>query len=133
MIDRDHELPIKRQAALLSMSRGSVYDHPEPVSADDLRLMRRIDELHLEYPFAGSRMLRDMLRLEVSTSSTLVKQIASFRSSALHRLATRNENLALDAFGSGGTPSPDSHPRKAVPHCRLPVTARPVEHPPTCR
>lgn len=62
MIDRDHELSVKRQAELLGISRGSVYYHPEPVSESDLRLMRRIDELHLEHPFAGSRMLRDLLR-----------------------------------------------------------------------
>jgi putative transposase len=64
MIDRTHELPIKRQAELLSISRGSVYYHPEPISEADLALMRRIDEMHLEHPFAGSRMLRDMLRRE---------------------------------------------------------------------
>ena len=64
MIDRTHELPIKRQAELLNISRGSVYYHPEPVSAADLALMRRIDALHLEHPFCGSRMLRDMLRRE---------------------------------------------------------------------
>jgi len=64
MIDRDHELPVKRQAELVGISRGSVYYHPEPVSQDDLALMRRIDELHLEHPFAGSRMLRDFLRLQ---------------------------------------------------------------------
>ena len=64
MIDRDAELPIKRQAQLLGISRGTVYYHPEPVSDAELALMRRIDELHLEHPFAGSRMLRDLLRLE---------------------------------------------------------------------
>jgi putative transposase len=64
MIDRGHELPIKRQAELLNISRGTVYYHPEPVSDADLRLMRRIDELHLEHPFAGSRMLRDLLSRE---------------------------------------------------------------------
>ena len=64
MIDRSHELPIKRQAELLDISRGSVYYHPAPVSDDELRLMRRIDELHLEYPFAGARMLRDILHHE---------------------------------------------------------------------
>jgi putative transposase len=64
MIDREHELPIKRQAQLLSISRGSVYYHPEPISAADLALMRRIDALHLEHPYSGSRMLRDMLRRE---------------------------------------------------------------------
>jgi putative transposase len=64
MIDRDHELPVKRQAELVGISRGSVYYHPEPVSEAELALMRRIDELHLEHPFAGSRMLRDFLRLQ---------------------------------------------------------------------
>ena len=64
MIDRDAELPIKRQALLLGISRGTVYYQPEPVSDAELALMRRIDELHLEHPFAGSRMLRDLLRLQ---------------------------------------------------------------------
>jgi putative transposase len=64
MIDRHHELSIKRQAELLNISRGTVYYHPEPVSQADQQLMRRIDELHLERPFAGSRMLRDMLKRE---------------------------------------------------------------------
>jgi putative transposase len=64
MIDRTHELPVKRQAELVGISRGTVYYHPEPISDADLRLMRRIDELHLELPFAGSRMLRDLLNAE---------------------------------------------------------------------
>ncbi len=62
MIDRTHDLPVKRQAELVGISRGSVYYLPKPVSAADLTLMRAIDELHLEYPFAGARMLRDMLK-----------------------------------------------------------------------
>jgi len=64
MIDRSHELPVSRQAKVLNISRGSVYYEPRPVSAADLAIMRRIDELHLDYPFAGSRMLRDMLGRE---------------------------------------------------------------------
>src|SRR5215210_112579 len=64
MIDRKHALPLTRQAARLGMSRGGVYYTPLPVSAVDLAIMRRIDELHLDYPFAGSRMLRDMLNGE---------------------------------------------------------------------
>ena len=64
MIDRTHALPVKRQAQLLGISRGTVYYLPEPISDADLRLMRRIDELHLELPFAGSRMLRDLLNTE---------------------------------------------------------------------
>ena len=64
MIDRTHKLPITRQTELLNVSRGSVYYLPKPVSETDLTLMRRIDELHLELPFAGARMLRDLLRQE---------------------------------------------------------------------
>jgi putative transposase len=64
MIDRTHKLPVKRQAELVGISRGTVYYHSEPVRDADLRLMRRIDELHLELPFAGSRMLRDLLNRE---------------------------------------------------------------------
>jgi putative transposase len=61
MIDRDHKLSITRQAELLDISRGTVYYLPQPVSSADLALMRKIDELHLEHPFMGSRMLRDQL------------------------------------------------------------------------
>ena len=64
MIDRGHELALTRQAKLLKLSRSSVYYRPRPVSPSDLAIMRRIDELHLQYPFAGSRMLRDLLRGE---------------------------------------------------------------------
>jgi putative transposase len=64
MIDRGHDLPVSRQAKALNISRGSVYYLPRPVSARDLAIQRRIDELHLEYPFAGARMLRDMLSRE---------------------------------------------------------------------
>ena len=61
MIERDHELPITRQAKLLNISRGTVYYLPQPVSPADQALMRKLDELHLEYPFMGARMLRDQL------------------------------------------------------------------------
>lgn len=61
MIDRTHKLSITRQAKLLSISRGSVYYKPKPVSPETQTLMNRIDRLHLDYPFAGSRMLRDLL------------------------------------------------------------------------
>ena len=64
MIDRSHDLPITRQAQVLSSSRASVYYRPRAVSDADLAIMRRMDELHLEYPFAGSRMLRDLLTAE---------------------------------------------------------------------
>jgi putative transposase len=64
MIDREHELPVARQVAELGISRGSVYYLPRPTSPKDLKLMRRIDELHLDYPFAGSRMLQKLLKRE---------------------------------------------------------------------
>jgi putative transposase len=62
MIDPEDELPISKQVEILQISRSSVYYKPRPVSEADLWLMRRIDELHLNHPFAGSRMLRDLLR-----------------------------------------------------------------------
>jgi putative transposase len=64
MIDRSHDLPLTHQARVLKLSRSSLYYRPRPVSPADLAIMRRIDELHLDYPFAGSRMLRDLLRGE---------------------------------------------------------------------
>ena len=64
MIDREHALPVTRQAQLLELSRSSVYYQPVAVSDTDLALMRRIDELHLEHPFAGSRMLKKLLCAE---------------------------------------------------------------------
>jgi putative transposase len=75
MIDRSHALSLAQQVEELGISRGSFHDQPRPVSAANLAIMRRMDELHLEFPFAGSRMLRDLLvseglmvgRLHVST------------------------------------------------------------------
>ncbi len=64
MIDREHELPISRQAKVLGISRGTAYYQPKPFSPRDQTLMNRIDRLHLELPFAGARMLRDLLRQE---------------------------------------------------------------------
>ena len=61
MIDRKHDLPISKQAKVLRISRGSVYYLPRPVSAADLAIMRRLDRLHLELPFAGARMLQGLL------------------------------------------------------------------------
>src|ERR1700694_2334600 len=64
MIDRKHDLPITQQAEVLRISRGSVYYLPRPVSQTDLAIMRRLDRLHLEFPFAGARMLRGLLSAE---------------------------------------------------------------------
>ena len=64
MIDRDHKLPITRQAELLGISRGAVYYLPRPISQAELALMRRIDQLHLDHPFMGARQLRRQLARE---------------------------------------------------------------------
>lgn len=61
MIDRTNQLSVSRQAQVLGISRGSVYYQPRQASDEDLALMRKIDELHLEHPFMGARMLRDQL------------------------------------------------------------------------
>ena len=66
MIDREHELPVTRQAEMLCVSRSSVYYLPRAVPEADLAIMRRLDRLHLEFPFAGSRMLRGLLAAEGS-------------------------------------------------------------------
>ncbi|EPX80548.1 Mobile element protein [Salipiger mucosus DSM 16094] len=80
MTDRTHRLSLTRQAELLGISRGSLYYAPRPVSAGDLKLMRRIDELHMDYPFAGSRMMKGLLRQEGFPTgrlhvATLMKQM----------------------------------------------------------
>jgi putative transposase len=63
MIDRTHPVPVTQQCQLLALARSSVDAIPQPVSAATLALMRQLDELHLQHPFAGSRLLRDLLRL----------------------------------------------------------------------
>ena len=64
MIEPAHDLTITKQAKALNISRGSVYYLPRPVPEADLAIMRRLDRLHLEFPFAGSRMLRGLLAAE---------------------------------------------------------------------
>jgi len=64
MIDRSHRLLLTKQARAVGIDRGSVYYLPKPMAAADLALMRRIDELHLKLPFAGSRMLRGLLNAQ---------------------------------------------------------------------
>jgi len=62
MIDRDHKLPLTRQSQILELARSSLYYEAVPISADDLELMRLIDEIHLKHPFMGSRSIRDQLQ-----------------------------------------------------------------------
>jgi putative transposase len=64
MIDRGHALSVTKQAEVVGIARSTVYYLPRPVSADDLAHMQRIDRLHMEFPFAGSRMLRGLLAAE---------------------------------------------------------------------
>ena len=66
MIDRTHELSVTRQAAIVGIARNTVYYLSRPVSPEDLALMKQIDKLHTEFPFAGSRMLRRLLAIEGS-------------------------------------------------------------------
>ncbi len=87
MIDGDHGLSVTKQAKALGISRGSVYYPPKALSPADLATMRRMDELHLDFPFAGSRMLRDLLNregVEVGRRhvATLMKRMGI---AALHR------------------------------------------------
>ena len=87
MIDRSHALPLARQAEVLKLSRSSLYYQPRPVPPADLAIMRRLDALHLDYPFAGSRMLRDLLRgegVEIGRQrvATMMKRMGI---TALHR------------------------------------------------
>lgn len=87
MIDRQPALPLTRQSEILDLSRSSLYYRAVPVSARDLVLMRYIDEIHLKYPFWGSRNIRDELCARGYTVgrghvSTLMKKMGI---SALYR------------------------------------------------
>src|SRR5437016_97436 len=65
MINREHpHLSVVRQCELLDLSRSTLYYQPQPVSEEDLALMRRLDELHLQYPFFGSRKLTHFLKAD---------------------------------------------------------------------
>ena len=64
MIDRTHALPIVRQCQILELARSTAYYQAQPESPEDLTLMRRIDEQHMDWPFAGARMLRRLLKRE---------------------------------------------------------------------
>jgi putative transposase len=111
MIDRSHALPLARQAEELGISRGSLYYQPQPVSAADLALMRRMDELHLEFPFAGSRMLRDLLLAE------------DFTVGRLH-VATLMKRMGLEALYRKPTTSKPAPEHKVYPYLlrKLPIT-----------
>src|SRR5277367_6528170 len=99
MIDRGHELALIRQAKLLKLSRSSVYYRPRPASPADLAIMRRIDELHLDYPFAGSRMLRDLLRGEgIAAGREQVTALVQFAGLPILPAVWRVEGGAMAGF-----------------------------------
>ena len=111
MINKEHHLPIGRQARLLSLSRSSVYYLPRPVPAADLAVMNRIDKLHLEYPFAGSRMMRDFLVRE------------NFDVGRLH-VATLMRKMGIEAIYRRPNTSKPAPGHKIYPYLlrKLPIT-----------
>ena len=111
MIDRNDALPVSRQAKVLGISRGSVYYLPRPVSADDLTLMRQSDELHLDYPFAGSRMLQTFLVRE------------GYNVGRLH-VATLMKRMGIEAIYRQPTTSKPAPGHTVFPYLlrKLPVT-----------
>ena len=141
MIDRAHALPVRRQCQLLKLARSTAYYQPTPVSEVALALMRRIDALHLDYPFAGSRMLRDLLRQEGQAIgrrqvATLMRRIgleALYRKPHLSRrhpahrvypyllrdlkISRPNHVWAADVFG-GTTPTADTPDLKTL-HAKI--------------
>ena len=112
MIDREHKLSVGRQAGLLGISRGSVYYLPRPTPAADLVLRRRIDELHLDYPFAGSRMLQALLKRD------------GFEVGRLH-VATLMKTMGIEAIYRRPNTSKPAPEHKVFPYLlrKVPVTA----------
>ncbi len=112
MIDRRHDLPVARQAEMLGISRGSVCYLPRPTPAADLALMRRIDELHLDYPFAGACMLQHMLKRE------------GFEVGRLH-VKTLMRKMGIEAIYRRPNTSKPEPGRKILPYLlsKVPVTA----------
>ena len=111
MIDRHHDLPLNRQARALGISRGSVYYLPRAASSADLALMRAIDALHLEYPFAGSRMLQGLLLAEGHVAGRL-------------HVATLMKRMGIEALYRRPNTSKPAPGHKIFPYLlrKLPVT-----------
>ena len=102
---------MSRQAILLGISRGSIYYQNRPVSDADLKLMHRIDKLHTEFPFAGSRMLRDLLAQE------------GFKVGRLH-VATLMKRMGIEALYRKPNTSKPAPGHRIYPYLlwKLPVT-----------
>ncbi len=111
MIDPTAKLSVSRQAIVLGISRGSVYYKPRPVSDADLKLMHRIDKLHMEFPFAGSRMLRGLLVQE------------GFKVGRMH-IATLMKRMGIEALYRKPNTSKPAPGHKIYPYLlrKLPIT-----------
>ena len=112
MIDPDHVLPVSRQAEALGMARSTVYCKPVPLSAADERLLRQLDELHLMYPFAGSRKLTAFLRADGNDVGrrhvTTLMRIAGIETLYRKpRTTRRNQRTPCFRICCEGCPSPD--------------------------
>jgi len=96
MIDRTHDLPVSRQCQILELPRSTAYYRPKAESPENLALMRRIDELHLDHPFAGARMLRDLLRQEgvAAGRRRIGRLMAKMGIEALYRKANTSKKAA---------------------------------------
>jgi putative transposase len=111
MIDPAGKLSVGRQASVLGISRGAVYYKPRPVSDADLKLMHRIDKLHMEFPFAGSRMLQGQLVQE------------GFKVGRLH-VATLMKRMGIEALYRRPNTSKPAPGHKIYPYLlrKLPIT-----------
>ena len=113
MIDPSNRLPVTRQCELLALSRSTFYYQPSPVSSEDLELMRRIDEMHLERPFYGSRRIRDwrqdeghgVNRKRVQRLMRQMGIMAVYPKPRTSRAGGRPQVLFLPAQGYDGTPA----------------------------
>ena len=110
MIDPTAKLSVSRQAVVLGISRGSVYYQPRLVPAGDLKVMQRIDMLHMEFPFAGSRMLQGLLVQE------------GFRVGRLH-VATLMKRMGIEALYRRPNTSKPAPGHKIYPYLlrKLPI------------
>lgn len=107
MINRDHKLSLERPVDQLGISRGSLYYNARATSEDDFKLTRRIDELHMEYPFAGSRMMNGRLRQEGWTFARRHLHEAEVNPDLIPlaehvQTGTRSQGLSLSAEKAGG-------------------------------
>ena len=111
MIDPTAKLSFSRQAIVLGISRSSIYYRPRPVSDADLKLMHRIDKLHMEFPFAGSRMLQGLLVQE------------GFKVGRLH-VATLIKRMGIEALYRRPNTSRPAPGHKIYPYLlrKLPIT-----------